>query len=302
VEYKEILDIAVEAIINLQGHVLDILDVKKPIDLQAAIDLSKVVSKLSPIVGNTIESTLARYLNTIQTWPNNCVWLRQDPDFPDIVLSGMADPRPGLEVKAWFPLATEMTARFRDSQALLQEYNTKVVVVSWMPEFVIAGKPKILDVFACDAIDFAQARDNHYHNPPEYIVIEPQDTRERTRNLQQKNCNGLRFQGSATQLQEARNFVLSWGPEGKFYKSTLEYQQKLYELMARYSYRLDTNFAKIDRIDLASLEIFKRKVLNTVYIDRTVQEWIYAINRSEAKALVKLIEPGAPLPIEPFPS
>lgn len=40
----------------------------------------------------------------------------------------MPEPETGLEVKAWFPLATEITARFRDSQALLQNYNTRVVV------------------------------------------------------------------------------------------------------------------------------------------------------------------------------
>lgn len=100
-----------------------------------------------------------------------------------MVLSGMSWPQPGMEVKAWFPLATEITARFRDSQTLLQEKNTKVVVICWLPEFVIAGRPKIVDVFVYDAIDFAKARDVHYHNPPNYVVTEPEDTRLRTRNL-----------------------------------------------------------------------------------------------------------------------
>jgi hypothetical protein len=209
----------------------------------------------------------------------------------------MPHPRPGIEIKAWFPLATEITARFRDSQTLLQDYNTKVVVVCWLPEFVIAGQPKILDVFVCDAIDYAVARDTHYHSPPEYVVMEPEDTSERTRNLQQKNCNGLLFQGSAKQLQEAKAIVASWGEEGRQYKTGRDYQARLRDLVGRYPYRLDTNFAKIDRITLASLEAFKRRILRTIILDRTVQNWMNTIRISDPVALTTLVDPDAPLPV-----
>ena len=294
---QEALELATEAVLRLKGHVLDILTIKRPPDLRTAIDLSKVISKLSPIVGNTLESTIVRYLNTTHTWPEECTWIRQDPDFPDTILSGMPIPQPGVEVKAWLPLATEISARFFGSQALLQDYNTKVVVICWLPEFVIAGQPKIVDVFVCDAIDFAKARDSHYHKPPGYIVMEPEDTTLRTRNLQQKNCNGLLFQDGTSKLQEAQAFVNSWGPEGKIYRPDPEYQALLRELRARFTYRLDTNFAKIDRIALPSLEAFKQRVLTTMYIDRTVQNWIDDIKASEPSALAKFIDPNAPLHI-----
>ena len=68
--------------------------------------------------------------------------------------------------------------------------------------------------------------------------------------------------------------------------------------MAHFSYRLDTNFAKIDRIELKSLEEFKSHVLSTTFIDRTIQEWIRAIRLSDTDALKKLIDPDAPIPIE----
>jgi hypothetical protein len=209
----------------------------------------------------------------------------------------MPVPQPGMEIKAWLPLATEITARFRDSQTLLQEYNTKVVVICWLPEFVIAGQPKIVDVFVCHAMDFAKARDTHYHNPPDYIVMEPEDTRLRTRNLQQKNCNGLSFQGDALKLQEAQVLVNSWAPDAKAYRTDPNYQARLRELTTRFPYRLDTNFAKIDRIELPSLENFKRSVLKTMYIDQTVQYWVNVIKISEPSALAMLIDPDAPLPI-----
>lgn len=127
--YQEVLIVATKAVMQLKGHIMDILTIRKPRDIQEAIELSKVVSKLSPIVGNTIEYIITQYLNSQKIWPEGCTWVRQDPDFPDAILSGMSRPQPGLEIKAWFPLATEITARFRDSQTLLQEYNTKVVVV-----------------------------------------------------------------------------------------------------------------------------------------------------------------------------
>ena len=295
---QQALQIAAQAVYRLKGHTLDILTVAKPRDIQSAIELSKVVSKLSPLVGNTLESIIVQYLNTVHVWSESSIWTRQDPDFPDVVLTGMPYPRPGLEVKAWFPLATEITARFRDSQTLLQDYNTKVVVICWLLEFVIAGKPKIVDVFICDAIDFARARDTHYHNPPHYIVLEPEDTRLRTRNLQQKNCNGYAFQGSASQLQEAQAIVQSWGNNGAIYQTNAGYQAHLRELTTRFPYRLDTNFAKIDRIALQSLEIFKRSVLQTTYIDRTVQGWIDAINHSDPQALARFIEPDTSSPIQ----
>jgi len=297
-DYREVLNIATTTVLELKGHTLDILTVRKPRNLQEAIDLSKVVSKLSPIVGNTIETAITEYLNSKKIWPEGCVWIRQDPDFPDALLSGMPRPQPGLEVKAWFPLSTEITARFRDSQTLLQEYNTKVVVVCWLPEFVIAGQPKIIDVFVCDAIDFAKARDTHYHRPPEYIVMEPENTSLRTRNLQQKNCNGFGFQGSTEQLREAKVLVDSWGSDGRVYKTDLNYQNLLRELAGRFSYRLDTNFAKIDRIELPSLEEFKQRALNTLYFDRKIQNWINVIRISDTSGLMKLVDPTSPPPIQ----
>jgi len=63
-DYREVLDIATTIVLQLKGHTLDILTVRKPRNLQEAIDLSKVVSKLSPIVGNTIENATTEYLNS----------------------------------------------------------------------------------------------------------------------------------------------------------------------------------------------------------------------------------------------
>lgn len=72
------------------------------------------------------------------------------------------------------------------------------------------------------------------------------------------------------QYQEAQAIVNSWGAEGKVYKTEPDYQSLLRELTARFPYRLDTNFAKIDRIALGGLEAFKQNVMQTIFIDRSV--------------------------------
>lgn len=90
VNYEDVLNVATGTVLQLKGHLLDVLTVKKPYDLQTAIDLSRVISKLSPIVGNTLESTLTRYLNAQKIWPEGCTWKRQDPNFPDILFNWYA--------------------------------------------------------------------------------------------------------------------------------------------------------------------------------------------------------------------
>lgn len=180
---------------------------------------------------------------------------------------------PGFEIKAWFPLATEITARFRDSQNHFVKDNTRVAMLAWLPEKLIYGKPEILAVCVVSAKSVAAARDYHYHNPPDYIVLEPGDTTARTSNLQQTNTNGYKFQGSAIEFQRAEKTVASWGKNGKMFKSTPDYQVKLRQLFGKFSYRLDTNFAKMDRIVHPEIERFKNEVMNTQVHGLTIEEW-----------------------------
>lgn len=291
-DYRQALKIATKALLGLKGHTIDVITVTRPSDLQGAVELSKIVSKLSPIIGNLLEYAIARHLNNTQTWPDGCRWIRQDPGFPDTILSGFPDIQPGIEVKTWFPLATEITARFRESQTHLLANNTKVVMVCWMLEYVLAGKPKIIDIWIGDALDVAKARDAHYHNPPNYIVIEPEDTHRRTRNLQQTNCNGYVFQEKEAregQLDEAMKLVMSWGDKAKEYRSDRSYQTQIRELIRRFPYRLDTNFAKMDRIGLDSLEQFKKNILQIKYAGNTIDSWLKGIKTCDTKILDVLV-------------
>lgn len=255
------------------GHVFDILSISKPRRLDATINLAKTISKLSPVIGNWIEFNTVDILNDQTEYRAFGKWERQDPGFPDVVFVGSVTPTPGFEIKAWFPLATEMTARFKDSQDYFTQNQTKVCIIAWLPEKLLFGKPRIIDVCVVSGRSIAEARDKHYHNPPDYLVIEPGDTTKRTRNLQQSNTGGYKFQGTQEELSKAQEFVDRRNLQAGDYQTNLEYQSRIRELHTTFDYRPDTNFSKIDRIMHDGIEAFKRRVLDQELYGMSIKEW-----------------------------
>jgi hypothetical protein len=287
---QDVIRLASQYLDNLSGHTFDVLDVSKPVTVNAAVNLSKVISKLSPLVGNLIEFNTVEFLNQQNEFAEFGTWQRQDPGFPDTIFAGIVQPTPGLEIKAWFPLATEITARFKDSQNHFMFDRTHVAMLAWLPDKIIYGKPRILDVCVVSGLSVAVARDTHYHNPPDYLVLEPEDTTQRTANLQQTNTSGYKFQGSAQEFLEAKKIVDSWGNQGKVYRPTREYQSLLRELRIRYEYRLDTNFAKMDRIVHPGIEEFKRRVFNTEISGMTVGRWNKLLSSRREDSIKKALQ------------
>lgn len=270
---KTVISIASGHMRSLTGHTFDVLTISKPISPDAALNLAKVISKLSPVLGNLIEFNTVELLNAQPDFGFFGKWKRQDPGFPDTIFEGTIFPTPGFEIKAWFPLATEMTARFKDSQSHFSGDNTYVAILAWLPEFLIFGKPQILGACVVSGLSIAQARDIHYHNPPDYIVLEPEDTSTRTRNLQQTNTNGYKWQGTPDEFDEAKQLIEDWGEKGFIYQPTVEYQRRLRELTSKYKYRLDTNYAKMDRIEHDEVEEFKRSIYAIEVHGMTVGQW-----------------------------
>lgn len=276
---------ASEHLLGLKDREFDVLEVAKPVSPEAAINLAKIISKLSPLVGNLIEFNTCEYLNDFAEFNDWGHWHRQDPGFPDTVFRGRIQPTPGFEIKAWFPLATEITARFKDSQNSFLADNTYVVMLAWLPRFLIFGKPHVVDIVVVSAASVAKARDDHYHNPPDYLVIEPNDTAARTANLQQTNTAGYKFQGTAEQFQQAREMVGAWEGDGRDYSPSRGYQALLAQLTAKFPYRLDTNFAKMDRIAHPEIEAFKRRTHDRVFHGRTIRQWNSLLSRGGEKAV-----------------
>jgi len=273
VDTKEAIQLATRFLISLSGHVFDLLTITKPVSPDAALNLAKVISKLSPLLGNLIEFNTIEFLNEKKEFAPFGHWIRQDPGFPDAIFEGKISPQPGFEIKAWFPLATEITARFRDSQNHFTDDRTYVCMLAWLPQNLIYGKPYILDVVVVSGASVAKARDDHYHNPPDYLVLEPEDTKARTRNLQQTNTAGYKFQGTPEQFKKAEQIVASWGKDSKAYKPTADYQKLLRELTSQFPYRLDTNYSKMDRIVHPGVEEFKKKVYSTGVNGMTISQW-----------------------------
>jgi len=294
-DYTDILAIASNEITAVKGRHIPVVDIAKPSTLDYARQLAKVVSKLSPLLGNMIEFSTVDLLNTYD-WKGLGAWKRQDPGFPDAIFSSeIILPNPGIEVKTWFPFATEITARFKDSVLHFANDQINVAMIAWLPESVLWGKPVIIDAWVGSASSVAAARDEHYHRPPDYLVFEPRDTSNRTANLQQTNTNGYKFQGSPADFERAKQLVESWGADGMKYSTSQEYQNKLQSLLGNFTYRLDTNFAKMDRIRHASLEEFKLRVLGTEYKGNTIRQWSRILSRQDATLdgeLLRLIQNG----------
>jgi hypothetical protein len=282
---NEIIEAATTHLQTLPGHIFDVLTITKPVSPEAAVNLSKILSKLSGILGNLIEFNVVELLNDQPEFQALGKWRRQDPGFPDTIFDGQVQPVPGFEVKAWFPLATEITARFKDSQNHFADGNVFVALIAWLPEYLIYGKPRILGVSVIEGGSIAKTRDNHYHNPPDYIVIEPEDTKVRTRNLQQTTVNGYKWQGTSEEFAEAKKLVESWGKDTNIYQPTQEYQSLLRQLQNRYKYRLDTNFAKIDRIAHPEIESFKRTIYDTNFHTVKIRDWLRVYKKDNDELL-----------------
>lgn len=270
---KDILRQAKTELTSLNSHLIDVVDIKRPTSIEYAKQLAKVISKLSPLLGNMIEFSTVDLLNE-HDWENIGEWVRQDPGFPDALFKSKTIlPNPGIEIKAWFPLATEITARFKDSVTMFRQDNIDVALIAWLPEHVIWGKPQIIDALVVSGRSVAEARDHHYHKPPDYLVFEPEDTTDRTANLQQTNTNGYKLQSDKCNASDALAVVESWGVHGKDYSPSPAYQQLLRSLYGQFVYRLDTNYAKIDRIKHSEIESFKTHVLNTQFHGKTIKQW-----------------------------
>ena len=263
---------AAEMLHSTVGEILPSVSISS-LSPDEAVFLGQNISKLSPLVGNLIERRIPLLLAEHQSG-GGLEWRRQDPDFPDAALFEADSPvGAGFEVKAWFPMATEITGRFRESQNLLAGKDIRVALIAWMLSDVIFGTPQIVGVLVVDAQSVACSRDRHYHNPPDYVCQEPQDTTSRTRNLQQTNVLGFKLQEQTQSRLCTVKQLVAKSPARNEGSETAAGQALSRELLAAATYRQDSNFAKIDRIDHRAIEEFKAQVLAKQFRERSIREW-----------------------------
>jgi hypothetical protein len=89
---KQAIEIAARHMKGLAGHEFDLLTITKPVSPEAAVNLAKVISKLSPLLGNLIEFNTCEYLSDKPEFKELGKWRRQDPGFPDAIFEGGIAP------------------------------------------------------------------------------------------------------------------------------------------------------------------------------------------------------------------
>lgn len=256
------------------GATLDAITVRS-IDPSEARLLGDNVSKVSPLTSTLLEHRTVTDL-AAATEGGRFEIERQDPGFPDagVYENGLPTGH-GIEVKAHNVLASEITGRFRASQAALAGRQIYVALVAWVMDHIFFGSPHILDVQLVDAMSIARARDAHYNRPPGYVVSEPEDNTGRRMSAQLRNVEGHVLQ-THTDEDLARVRVIM---DALLAKADLgdpqqaETAELTTYLRRNLSYRLDTNFAKVDRVNHPQIEDFKARNLTREYRGRTISSW-----------------------------
>lgn len=260
-----------DRLLSLRGKTVPAITVEA-LEPRDAPFLGRNISKLSPFVSNLLERAVLEELTDVPG-EHGYTWKRQDPGFPD---AGIFDPAGattgcGIEVKAWYALSSEITGRFKNSQLHLGELDIDVILVTWVMSDIVFGRPLILDVAVINALSIAKARDSHYHQPPHYLVIQPEDTSDRGVQQQQTNVAGYVLQPGSAPTRDTEVMIENMGkvpvPHDDKTRALNRY------LWEKLNYRLDTNFAKIDRVAHPDIEAFKTRTLESDFRGQKVKQW-----------------------------
>lgn len=249
---------------------VDVLSVNQCRD-EEVLDIVRSVSKLSAFISNIVEGRALRIANREHgdELPANVEWVLNDTGrgekYPDLALVDTEfDPPsdwiwPGIEIKVWCPLATEMTSRFKKGQSILQEFPSKISIFAWVPEQLVYGTPKFIGTWTGDALDVAEARDEYWHQPPVALIEEPDFSPDRLAHLQHTNVERRKWDGSDEELAEARQ-LMEEIDLAEDYSTDEEYQEKVDRLISDFNYKKDSNWRKLARVHHASLDDFIDRV------------------------------------------
>ena len=148
-----------------------------PLHFRTETSLSGIMATdlhtLGGVLGAGIEEQVVRTLNSIRSiWdPAGDYALfsfsRQAQTFPDVLLRGSANDGIllGIELKGWYLLAKEgePSLRFQQTAAACSKQDL-VVVVPWILENVIGGRPTLFEPFVESAKYAAEYRNYHWRH------------------------------------------------------------------------------------------------------------------------------------------
>ena len=84
---SEVITKATERLNEMVGHRFSQLIVNKPTSSFEALNMAKITSKISPLVGNLFEIDTVEKLTGDPELGNLGTWIRQDLGFPDVLLN-----------------------------------------------------------------------------------------------------------------------------------------------------------------------------------------------------------------------
>ena len=286
----------------LDGETIDVLTVNRCKE-ESVIPFLKNMSKLSSLISVEIESMA---LNRVSNYygnelPQNVEWMLNErvagEKYPDLALTDLTfDPPsnwvwPGVEIKAWCPFATEITGRMKKGQSIMEQYPDKLLLVAWVPENLLYGKPKVVGTWLGDGSDMAESRDDYWFNAPKSIILEPDFSPERDPSEQHTNVDRFLWDDDNSKLDEARELARELGISNSNYSYDEEFQRRVRRLYSEYNYNHGTNFRKLARLHYDPLDNFPDNLRESTYIEgKSLQEWDRHLSNENPEPFRKVLQ------------
>lgn len=286
----------------IDGQTIDVLTVNR-CDEDAVIGFIKNMSKLSSLISVQIEMRAVKRVNSMynEQLPDNVGWVINEriggekyPDlaFADFEFTPSSDwVWPGVEIKAWCPFATEMSGRMMKGQSIMQKYPDQLLLVAWLPEHLLYGQPKVIGTWKGDGLDMAKSRDNHWHDPPSSLILEPDFSPERDAHKQHTNVDRYLWDDKDSKEDEARQMADNLNILDTSYSYKDEYQQRVRQLYSSFNYKKGTNFRKLNRLHHQPLDNFPDHIRQNTYIEgKSLAEWNTHLSRGEAEPFKEVLQ------------
>jgi hypothetical protein len=269
--FQEILK-SVDAFLKdkYEHQTLEAISVGKPANVQLAGEWFAHFPEFAVLCNRLVESVVADGLSCF----GGGVWKREKQRSNVLYFdSPEAKPTPRVIVKAWQSFPVERPTRFSESGGLFEEDNVSLINVGWALEHMIWGRIRILNVVDVSAKAMTEARNRHYYNPPVYVVCEEESERFSSTITDAKQTRGYKFIGGEEQLRQAAELAARLGLAKDNYCCGRSYQTKLYQLLGRFPYREDKDYAVIDLIEQQDVAGARKEALDTVLDGASVREF-----------------------------
>ena len=262
---------------------LDIVRVGKPISVGFACELFSQYKEFAVLCNRMVELTLVESLSGF-AGDGSGSWLREKQRSNALYYDcPVLQPTPRVIIKAWQALTVDKPTRFSESSKLFADDNVLVINVGWTLEHIIWGRIRVLNVVSVSARELAESRSKCCYSPPDYLVCEEENGRLNSQIIDTSLTRGYSFTGTEEQRQQALELSGRLGLNKDNYSSDRNYQVKLYQLLGRFPYREDKEYAIIDQIGHPDVARARREALDTVLDGMPVSEFAHLTKSADGE-------------------